>query len=59
MRQNKHSLLAFPAFNNTVSILHREAIALLELFFHQANLVGWSCDKDNTFGLAYGLFHMT
>jgi len=32
MRQNRHSLLAFPKFNKALSILPYEAKALLELF---------------------------
>jgi len=31
---NRHSLLAFPKFNQAVSILPHEAKALLELFCH-------------------------
>jgi len=34
MTQNIHSLLAFPKFNKTVSILPSGATALLELFCH-------------------------
>jgi len=34
MRQNTHSLLAFPNFNKAVSILPSGAKTLLELFCH-------------------------
>jgi len=34
MRQNRPSLLVFPKFNKTVSILPSETKALLELFCH-------------------------
>jgi len=34
MRQNGHSVLAFPKFNKAVSLLPHEAKAMLELFCH-------------------------
>jgi len=59
MKQSRHNLLAFPKFNKAVSILPHEGKALLELFCQQANSIGWSRDKDDTFGLAYGFCHVT
>jgi len=54
MRQNRHSFLAFPKFNKAQSILPAEAKALLVLFYHLENPIGWiwSSDEDDTLGLA-------
>jgi len=41
MRQNIPSLLAIPKFNKGVSILPSETKALLELFCHSENPIGW------------------
>jgi len=41
MRQNGHSFLAFPKFNKALSILPSEAKALLVLFCHLENPIGW------------------
>jgi len=38
MRQNRHSVLAF---NMAVSILPSEEKALLDLFCHYEDLIGW------------------
>jgi len=48
MRQNRHSLLAFPKFNKAVSILPHEANALLELLpLGESDCLDWSNDKDD------------
>jgi len=41
MRQNRHSFLAFPKFNKAPSILPSAAKALVELFCHLENTIGW------------------
>jgi len=53
MRQNRHSLLAFPKFNEEVSIrLQRENIAGVILPLGGSDCLDWSSDKDDKLGLA-------
>jgi len=54
MRQNRHSLLAFPKLNMALSVLPTGAKALLELFCHYAKPIG-----QVTIGLVPSLCHTT
>jgi len=49
MRQNKHSLLAFPKFDKCLFGIKGKSTAGVILPLEESS---WSSDKDNTLGLA-------
>jgi len=59
MRQNRHSILAFPKFNKALSILPSEAKVLLVLFCHLQNPIGWIGLVTRTIHLDQRKVHLT
>jgi len=51
MRQNRHSFLAFPKFNNEVSIRGKSTAGVI-LALGESNCLDRSSDEDDTLGLA-------
>jgi len=52
MRQNRHSLLAFPKFDKCLFGIKGKSTAGVILPLEESSWLNWSSDKDNTLGLA-------
>jgi len=56
MRQNRHSLLAFPKFDKCLFGIKGKSTAGVILPLEESSWLNWSSDKDNTLGLVCKFF---
>ena len=59
MKQNRHSVLAFPKFNKEMSIWHQSKKHFWSYFAIGRIRLHWSSEKDDTLGLAIGPSYTT